>query len=326
VTITGGGGAAPYEVLAGTGGTTFFDSSALGGGIGLGGGANTVAGNSSLAPLQGNWLIDAGTGNPNSTYYLVLGKGADTVSLGGKTTVFGGTAGTLILNGNTDSVDPVVVTGAGSETVSGLLGGDMLIGPGPTVKGADLLEGGVLGGDTISAPVASGINTIVGGGPGDALFAASGPVGAIFFAGTGAETVQAGPSTASLTIYGGTSFANGKPNDVIAGGSGDSYMVAGAGAGNDTIFTYKGHDSVWFVQSVTGGHKSTDILADFNTSRDKFLYQRYGKDAFTVSTISGGTYAGKVEFTMSDGTKVIFADVTDSHLIKTFKSDAPGTT
>src|SRR5208283_769878 len=56
VTITGGGGAASYEVLAGTGGTTFFDSSALGGGIGLGGGANTVAGNSSLAPLQGNWL------------------------------------------------------------------------------------------------------------------------------------------------------------------------------------------------------------------------------------------------------------------------------
>lgn len=63
ITIVGSGGSSPYEILAGTGGLTFYASDSLGGSIAAGGGANTIAGGSSLTGLQGDWLVDVGSGN-----------------------------------------------------------------------------------------------------------------------------------------------------------------------------------------------------------------------------------------------------------------------
>jgi hypothetical protein len=154
------------------------------------------------------------------------------------------------------------------------------------------------------------------------LFAAPGDSKTIFFGGTGAETLQGGGNTSAQTIYGGTSFANGTPDDVISGGTGNNIIVAGSG--NDSIYMSSGLSSVWFVASVTGGKGGLDIIEDFNTSKDTFLYQGYSnKDPFTVTTVHGGAYKGDVEYTMSDGTKVIFKNVHDSALISNHKADAP---
>ena len=106
VTIIGSGGSAPYEILGGTGGTTFYDSTSLGGSIAFGGGANTIAGSDS-SPLQGNWLIDVGSGEPTDTDFIVLGSGVDTVQAGAAI-VLGGGPGTVITDSNTDTLSSTV--------------------------------------------------------------------------------------------------------------------------------------------------------------------------------------------------------------------------
>ena len=336
VTITGGGGSQPYEILAGRAGTTFFAQDSLGGAIALGGGDNTIAGSPrsaipglvNLTPVQGNWLIDVSPGESRKTNVVDLGAGQDTVYAGGAFSVSGGGGGTLVENLNTTATKSTVILGSGAETVLGQAGGHMLVGPASpnfNISGADFLEGGALGHDTITAPVASGINTLVGGGPGDELFTAPGNNSAVFFAGTGAETLDGSASSGPVTLFGGTSSANGSPDDLMSLGSGNGGLVV-AGSGNDTIQMGAGQSSVWFIQTNTSpspgsASPSTDILMDFNTNKDSFVYQFYGNEqtSFTVSTVQGGAYSGDVMYTMSDGTKVIFNNVKDSDLIHNVK-------
>ena len=335
VTIAGGGnsgssGTQQYSIVGGEGGTTFFAGDSIGGTIALGGGSNVVAANSSGGGIQGNWYVDIGsnsTNSPGATNVVHFGSGADTAVIGGApnyggspgTQVTGGGTGTWVFDTNIDAVDPQVFLGTGGESVTGLSGGSLFVTPTGAVSGADYLAGGALGFDTIVAPISSGVNTVVGIANGDALFASAGASSNIFYAGGGNETLQGGASSANQTLYGGTSNLSGTPNDIISGGSGND--IIDAGSGNDSIWASTGADSIWFVASVTGGTVATDILEDFNTANDKFLYQGYGANAFTVSTVSGGAFAGDVRFTLSDGTQVIFNNVKNSALITKLDTD-----
>ena len=335
-TITGGGGRHPYDILGGAAGTTFFAKGSLGGAIALGGGNNTIAGGfrdpihgfGRLTPLEGDWLVDVSPANSRTRNVVDLGMGRDSVYVGGKFTVSGGGDHTLVENLNTGPADPTVVLGSGRETVLGEAGGHMLVGPRwpeSSISGPDLLEGGALGHDTITAPVAFGTDTLVGGGQGDELFTAPGHTKAVFFAGTGAETLDGSASSGPMTLYGGTSFAHGSPDDLMSLGTGHGIVVAGSG--NDTIHMGTGKSSVWFTEKNTSSlpgsaSKPTDILMDFKAGKDSFVYEGYGSTqgaSFTVSTVQGGAYNSDVMYTMSDGTKVIFNNVKDSDLIHNVK-------
>jgi Ca2+-binding RTX toxin-like protein len=319
-TINAQGGTAPFSVIGGTGGTTFYTQSSTGGFIGLGGGANTIAGSSKTA-LAGNWTIDVGNGDTSKGGSTSLNlAGNDTIEFGGNVSgTLGGGGNYVLIDSNTDTVDPLFILGSGSAaTLAGGSGGGILFFGGLDTNATvgSLLVGGTAGSDTIVGPSGTGINTLVGAGNGDVLFA-SGSGANVLFGGQGNETLQGSGASGAETIYGGVSSlaasAAGAPNDVLSGSSSSS--VIEAGSGNDTIWTGLGTDTVWFVASQTGGKGGVDIIEDFNTSKDQFFYQGYS-GSITVSTVSSGSFAGDVQFKLSDGTTVTFNGVTNSSLIK----------
>jgi hypothetical protein len=75
------------------------------------------AGSSSLTPLEGNWLINVGSGNPSNTNLVFLGSGASTAFIGGKTEITGGGSGTIVINSNTDATASNVVVNLGMAAV-----------------------------------------------------------------------------------------------------------------------------------------------------------------------------------------------------------------
>ena len=284
VTITAG--ASPVHalsVLGGTGGTTFYAASSIGGSIALGGGTNLIAGSSVVSGagdstnggLTGNWNIDTGSSTSGGSDQIYLASGNDVVYFGAGDTINAGGANVLGAVFNTDAVDPTFFIGSGDSTVFGLGSADLAI------LGNNATGGGVYvlgtGGNGV-AVAGAGNTTLVGGGNGDILYASSATgAKAILFAGAGNEILQAGAEGGNSTLYGGSgtdSLSGGKGNDVIE-----------AGSGHDTIWTGLGNDSVWFYNKASNG-TAVDHIIDFNVATSTLVLAGYSSAPTVVSAVN----------------------------------------
>jgi hypothetical protein len=318
VTITGGGQAGPFSLLAGTGGTT-FDSGATSGTIFLGGGNNVITGPGIVVPglgaapgLQGDWLIGTG-GGPAGSDLIQLATGNDTVLIGANDTVNTGFTNALITANNTDNIDPVVSLGSGNDTFYGALtGGDSIFGAGVNT-GTDYIQAGLFGNSTVWA--GTGATTLSGGGNGDILFADSsgGTATQYLFAAGGNETLD-GIGAAGNDLFVGFNSINAVGNVAMNASNASGNELFWAGAGNDTIWTGLGNDSVVFTQHITAlsGGTGQDTVVGWN-AKDTLITFGYGLNPGTMTNIGPG---GSIVLTFSDGTRLTFAGVTDPAAIK----------
>ena len=284
VTITAGASpSGALSVIGGTGGTTFFAGSSVGGSIALGGGTNLIAGSASLngaidstnGGLTGNWNVDVGSTAPGASNQVYLASGDDVVNFGAGDTINAGGAHVLGAEYSTAAANSTFFIGSGDSTVFGLGSADLAI------LGNNAAGGGVyvLGTGGNGVAVAGENNTtLVGGGGGDLLFANSAPgAQAILFAGAGNETLQAGGEGGSSTLYGGSG------NDALSGGKGND--VIEAGSGHDTIWTGLGNDSVWFYNKASNG-TAVDQVVDFNIATSTLLLAGYSSGPSVVSAVN----------------------------------------
>jgi len=120
---------------------------------------------------------------------------------------------------------------------------------------------------------------LFGGGDGDQLFA-SGAAGQELHAGAGNETL----------------------NGVFASGA-DTFF---ASTGNTTIAGGGGPDLFVFTNGQSGG---TDLIQNFMSGQDTINLQGYGKNEVADALKSQTVAAGSVTITLSDSTKITFANV-----------------
>ena len=69
-----------------------------------------------------------------------------------------------------------------------------------------------------------------------------------------------------------------------------------------------GSDLFSFANGSAGG---SDLITDFSASTDKVTLQGYGSGAVTAALNSAAFSGGSETLTLSDGTKVTFAGVTN---------------
>jgi hypothetical protein len=290
------------NVLAGTGGLTFFGAS---------------DGNASIAVGGGDNLIALPTG---SEYYVALGAGSDTViaagdgevdgSAGGGANLFfvspragthnevfsAGTADTIVAGAGQATIgesgrDATIYLGSGSAVVADGGTADTVIG-GPGAGLATLFGGSgeMVWGNAKTLTFIAGVNAAetVAGGVADTIFGSagsdvtylSGPTGATLSAGTGNETLNAAGSTQA---------------DELVGGSGAATFTLGTGA-----------DTVAFFNGKAGG---TDVVSGF-TSKDILVDSGYSA-APTVTAAGSNTMV-----TLGDGTKVTLMNFSGSSFLK----------
>jgi Ca2+-binding RTX toxin-like protein len=144
-------------------------------------------------------------------------------------------------------------------------------------SGPDVVHGGTGGDNLLFA--GTGNATLFGGGSGDQLFA-SGAAGQELHAGAGNETL----------------------NGVFASGA-DTFF---ASTGNSTITGGSGPDSFVFTNGQSGG---TDLIQNFTSGPDTINLQGYGKNEVADALKSQTVTAGSVTITLSDSTKITFANV-----------------
>ena len=207
----------------------------------------------------------------------------------------GGTAFT----GTGNSLDNLIVGGAGDDTLSGLGGNDTLVGGG----GNDTLSGG------------SGNNALQGGAGNDVYIVASAGDTVIEDAGEGTDTVRTDLAAYALTanvenltytgagdfIGTGNALANvilgGSGADELNGGAGDDTLVGGAGSdllsggsGNNTLQGGTGND-VYIVSSV--GDTVVEF-ADEGTDQVRTDLATYNLNANVenLAYLGGGNFVG----------------------------------
>ena len=238
---------------------------------------NTGMGDDSvLAFGGGNNTVFAGGGN-NA---ILLGNGKSVVqSTGDDTVSASGGQATITAVGNTSDLIFggaqlfYVGTQGGSATVFGGSGSDTFMGG----SGPDVAHGGTAGDNLLFA--GTGHATLFGGGDGDQLFA-SGAAGQELHAGAGNETL----------------------NGVFASGA-DTFF---ASTGNTTIAGGGGPDLFVFTNGQSGG---TDLIQNFMSGQDTINLQGYGKNEVADALKSQTVTAGSVTITLSDSTKITFANV-----------------
>jgi Ca2+-binding RTX toxin-like protein len=235
-------------------------------------------GNMIVVPLgdNGNWLIETGGGN-------------DTISAlgGGNNTIGAGAGHNLIrLGSGQDSVESsgndTVYGGTGSETIDA------------TSAQRDVIHGG-----------ASQLLYFAGSGP-TTIFGGTGSVTTT--GGTGREEIHGGLAGNNSIVAGSgpaTLFGGGN-GDQLIGGSGKDEFVAGVG--NSTLTAGSGQDDFEFRRSMVGGNV---LIQDFKQGIDHIDLDGYGDRANqnAVATQMHPTPTSTM-VTLSDGTKITFADVT----------------
>lgn len=236
------------------------------------------------------------------------GKGSDTLIGGGTATLVGGAGD--------DSLD--VLTGNNASLLGGE-GSDVL-----TARGSNSSLNGGAGNDTLTLTrfgdtVPGGVgnsNILLGGEGNDSLFALS--VGGFNYldGGTGNDILVAGSSTDTLI--------GGAGNDLFVGSgdtvAGDTLGGESGRAGNDTLYGFKGADSLIGIRGsfdgfyYNGANQGSDTITSFDTGTDKFYISesafglatqgqqlRIGLDFFAVASGQdygstnpsfGGTFSG----------------------------------
>ncbi len=301
-------GAGVSDTLVGIGALAFIGSadtisSNVGGSISLEGGGDVLFLRGVLARV---WLGGADTlvattgftevtaaGAQGAAGNLVYGNSGGLVYQGGATTdtvvgaavtVTGGSGGlyaygdgNLMAHGGA-GYNVFASFGASSETVQGGAGGGLLV-------------GGMGGNNRL---VANGGATIIfGNGSGDLITLAN-PAEDTVVMRAGAETVNATAAGAGDVIYAGSG------NDVMLGGAND-FMAAGSG--NDTLNVGGGINGLLFINGRVGG---TDIISNWDASRDYVFLIGYGAGADQTAVASQVQSGGNTLVTLADHTQIWF--------------------
>jgi len=312
-----GAGGANQQILAGSGNLTFV-SSAGNGSVVAGGGNDQIV---VAASDPGNWLIDTGNGNDTiralgagndsidaggGNNYIQLGAGMDELTSQGSDTIVGGAGdetvlasaagaghATDVIYGNSSMLFLVADGGA---TVFGGSGSDVVFGG----TGPDLLFGGTAGNNFLQA--GSGSATLFGGGNNDQLYA-GGSAPQQLFAGPGNETLFGGGAAGQDTFYAGSGM------DQITGSTGQSTFVLGTG--NATITAVPSSSFQAVFDAINGQAGGNDLVQGLtNASQLQIELTGYGPNE-AANALAGQTTNGtSVTITLSDNTKITFADIT----------------
>ncbi len=146
----------------------------------------------------------------------------------------------------------------------------------------------------------SGAATLFGGGNGDQLYA-FGEIGQMLVGSSGYSTLSAGFNWGNNTIKGGTG------NEEMTGGTGKDLFIAGAG--KDTIFATDGDRDVFtFIRGQAGGTALVQNVYNSNDVRIDLVNYGCAEEAYALA--SQRTNGGAVTFSLTDGTKVTFENIT----------------
>lgn len=297
------GADAPYALAAGSDGLYFVSgTNSTGGAISVEGGSNTILGGQLGQPagLLGNWEISSLGGQT----VVWFGTGADTFSSGGADTVHAGGAAVLITVADGNAQGTVINPGAGAVTFLGGASGDARILAGGTGGGLYMLGSG--GGNIAHA--GAGNTTLIGGGGGDVLYAntITGAQGTLLQA-SGNDTLIGG-GVGTDTFFGFSSIS-GNGNVLINVSAAQSGQVVWLGGGNDTVRLGGGADSLVASAAHTDGD-GRDRLIGWNVAKDVLYLDGYAAGP-SFSNVIGGVRA-----TLSDGTRITFAGVSDQSAIQ----------
>ncbi|MDI2090875.1 hypothetical protein [Commensalibacter oyaizuii] len=209
------------------------------------------AGRDTVALFGNNSFVDVGAGSlVNDVSY------GNTITVGGGSTVNGGTSGTVTFDGSYDS-NVSSLNGGFATTVKAT--GDL--------NAAQIQDGQVdadknftlfNGGGDISATVAG--NAIGFGSRGlNYTLNAEGDQSGFFTADAGNETLNASGSTAGLNIFANTIVGGGNTTFNATGGSGNDTFTAGTG--NSTFTGGEGNNAFLFADGTSDG--GTTVITDF---------------------------------------------------------------
>ncbi|MBL0320343.1 MAG: M10 family metallopeptidase C-terminal domain-containing protein [Alphaproteobacteria bacterium] len=168
--------------------------------------------------------------------------------------------GSDTINGN--SLNNVVTSGSGDDSIYGYDGNDSLQGN----AGNDLLQGGTgndqleggKGNDTLNGN--EGADNIFGNNDNDSITGDDG--NDIIYGGTGNDTINGNAATDSIYGEDGDDFLRGgKDNDTIIGGTGNDTIYGDAG--NDLLTGGTGADRFYF-----DAQSGADTIADFQSGQD----------------------------------------------------------
>ena len=299
------GGAGQATVVVGSAAATLTSAGQdqfwleAGGGVVSSSSADTVIGGSGSATVNagaGNDFVFAGSGNMN----FVGGSGVSTIlgAAAGSSTIAGG-AGSMIAiaYGRTTFID-IAGASSGANTVAAF-GGSLTVHGG---AGSGVFLGGPAG-DNVLIAGAGGDATLIGGGNGDLL--AAGAAGNVAMqAGGGAETMSALGSNARVNFY------TGPGDDLVLLGSGQEQLLVGTG--NATIFGAANPSQYAGLQDLlafTNGNHATVEIDRFTPGLQYISLIGFGAGELAHALATATTAAGSEQFTLSDGTRILFSNV-----------------
>lgn len=258
------------------------------------GGAN--ANNQTVSLYGGSSFVTVGE---NSYIENVAGAGSNNaITVGGGSTVVGGTDDTISLNGGVSTV----LTGVGDTiSASGDAWIQYAVNANVSVAGSLTFVGGY-GTSTITA----GQSTIYGADSMNIILNATQPGSGktIFSGGSGNETLNASGSTYGVAAYGnnaGTTgtqvFIGGTGSDTLVAGVGDATMTGGSGAANTFAFR----------DGVAGGNY---VITDFNSAIGNTVgLLNYSESELQTALANQVSSNGSTTLKLDDGTTILFQNV-----------------
>lgn len=160
------------------------------------------------------------------------------------------------------------------------------------------MHGGSAGNNYLFA--GDGLATLFGGGNGDQLFA-YGDMQQMLVGSAGTATLSGAFSS------GDNVFISGTGNESIVGGTGKDLFIGGCGS--DTVFaTDGGRDTFQFIRGMAGGQELVQNVYDSNSV--KIMLTNYCGNEKQSALNSQTTDGSSVSFTLSDGTRVTFENIT----------------
>ncbi|NHN87900.1 beta strand repeat-containing protein [Acetobacter conturbans] len=230
------------------------------------------------------------------SYIDDLSGGNNAVTVGSGSTVMGGAADKISLNGGTSTV-----LGGSSDTISA--SENALV---ARSDNADVSVSGSLTfiGGTGTSTITAAQSTIYGASGLDAVVNGTGTGETLFVATTGNETLDASGSVMGVHVFGnnvGVSgsqvFIGGTGADTLVAGVGDATMTGGSGAANTFAFR----------DGLAGGNY---VITDFSSSVGNTVgLLNYSSSSLQASLTSQTTANGNTTITLDDKTTITFDNV-----------------
>lgn len=253
------------------------------------------AGNQTVSLYGGSSFVTVGK---NSYVENVAGAGAgNSITVGGGSTVVGGTNDKISLNGGISTV----LTGVGDTiSASGDAWVQYAINADVSVAGSLTFVGGY-GTSTVTA----GQATIFGADSMNVILNATGSGRSVFSGGSGNETLNASGSTAGIAAFGNNAGTTG--SQVFMGGTGADTLVAGVG--NATMSGGSGAANIFaFRDGIAGGNY---VITDFSSAvGNTVALLNYTQTELQNALASQTNANGSSTLKLDDGTTILFQNVT----------------